>query len=212
MRPRRRKECVYNIVRGRTGEPFSGRVAKFPTHFQEIISRAHGNFEQQYKVLGSSKIIIKYCNIIMHIIIKELPNKYYISNKGLLEECDQEEHVEVNWGRYYFLFGKKILKRLVQCHVFVQSPSGRRPMINMQSTLRTAPDLCTNVTLAVLLGSSGNSYSLYAVRCVYIHMSFTILRRLSGKNLYIYGTAMKAACHFGHGCYRLGSLVLGYDI
>jgi hypothetical protein len=31
----------------------------------------------------------------MHIIVKELPN-YYISNKGLLEECDQEEHVEVN--------------------------------------------------------------------------------------------------------------------
>ena len=33
--------------------------------------------------------------LIMHIIIKELPN-YYISNKGLLEECDQEVHVEVN--------------------------------------------------------------------------------------------------------------------
>ena len=31
----------------------------------------------------------------MHIIIKELPH-YYISNKGLLEEFYQEEHVEVN--------------------------------------------------------------------------------------------------------------------
>jgi hypothetical protein len=33
--------------------------------------------------------------LLMHIIIKELPH-YYISNKGLLEEFYQEEHVEVN--------------------------------------------------------------------------------------------------------------------
>jgi hypothetical protein len=50
----------------------------------------------------------------MHIVIKEISN--YISNNGLLEECDQEEHVEANGGGgcYYFLFGKKIWKHLVQ--------------------------------------------------------------------------------------------------
>jgi hypothetical protein len=32
--------------------------------------------------------------LLMHIIITKLPN-YYISNKDLLEECDQEELVEV---------------------------------------------------------------------------------------------------------------------
>jgi len=83
----------YSPVQGR--RTFSGRVSKFPIHFQEIISRTHGDFEQKNKVLESSKIIIKYCIIIIIIIIiKELPN-YYISNKRLLEECDQEEHVEV---------------------------------------------------------------------------------------------------------------------
>ena len=73
------------------------------------------------------------------------------------------------WGCYYFLFRKKILKRLVHCHLFVQSPSGRRPMINIQSTLRTAPDFCTNVALAVLLGNSGNSYTVCTQSDVYIY-------------------------------------------
>ena len=39
------------------------------------------------------------------------------------------------------------------------SPSHRQagaPTINIQSTLRTAPDLCKNVSLAVLFGSNGN--------------------------------------------------------
>jgi hypothetical protein len=34
------------------------------------------------------------------------------------------------------------------------------PVINIQSTLRTAPDLCKNVSLAVLFGSNGNSYTV----------------------------------------------------
>jgi len=33
-------------------------------------------------------------------------------------------------------------------------------MINIQSTLRTAPDLCKNVSIAVLFGSNNNSYTV----------------------------------------------------
>jgi len=42
-------------------------------------------------------------------------------------------------------------------------------MINIQSTLYTIPDLCKNVSLAVLYGSSGDSHVLYAGRYVYIY-------------------------------------------
>ena len=43
------------------------------------------------------------------------------------------------------------------------SPSHRKasaPMINIQSKLRTAPDLRENVSLPVLCGSNGNSYAV----------------------------------------------------
>ena len=33
------------------GEPFGGRVAKFTVHVEEILLRAHGNFEERNKVL-----------------------------------------------------------------------------------------------------------------------------------------------------------------
>ena len=52
---------------------------------------------------------------------------YYISKKGLLEECDKEENMAVTGGCYCFLFENKIVKCFVQCHVFAQSPPGRRP-------------------------------------------------------------------------------------
>jgi hypothetical protein len=54
-------------------------------------------------------------------------------------------------------------------------------MINIQSTLRNAPDLCKNVSLAVLFCINGNSHAISTQTCVYIHMSFTIHRRWSGK-------------------------------
>jgi len=49
------------------------------------------------------------------------------------------------------------------------SPSHRQagtPVINIQSKLCTAPDLCKNISLTVLLGSAGNSYKL----CMQSHM------------------------------------------
>jgi hypothetical protein len=46
------------------GQHFGGHVPKFPIHFEEIIPRAHENFEEQNKVLESSIIITNYCIII----------------------------------------------------------------------------------------------------------------------------------------------------
>jgi hypothetical protein len=47
------------------------------------------------------------------------------------------------------------------------------PTIHIQPTLRTTPDLCKNVSLAVLFGNSGNSctISAQAYMCIYIHSS-----------------------------------------
>ena len=74
-------------------------MPKFSIKSEEIILRDNGNFEEHNKFLESSIIIINYC---ITIIIKAYYNciihiqyNYYISNKGLLEECDKEENVEV---------------------------------------------------------------------------------------------------------------------
>jgi len=53
--------------------------------FEEILSLANGNFEEQNKVLEPFIIMINYLCI---CIINALYN-YYICNKGLLEECDK---------------------------------------------------------------------------------------------------------------------------
>ena len=45
----------------------------------------------------------------------------------------------------------------------MHSPGRRQagdPKINIQSTLRIAPGLCKDVSLAVLFGSNGNSYTV----------------------------------------------------
>jgi len=46
------------------GKPVCERVPKFFIDREEILSRAHGNFEDREKVLALSIIIINYCVII----------------------------------------------------------------------------------------------------------------------------------------------------
>jgi hypothetical protein len=58
-------------------------------YFEEILSGAHENFEEQNKVLESSIIIINYC------IIINVNYNYFKSNEVLLEECDKNENFEV---------------------------------------------------------------------------------------------------------------------
>ena len=49
------------------------------------------------------------------------------------------------------------------------------PVINIQSILCTAPDLCKNVSLAVLFGSNGNSYTVSTQSDMYVCMHVIII-------------------------------------
>jgi hypothetical protein len=75
-------------------------VPKLSINFEEILSRVHRSFKTQNKVLESSIIIIDYCIIInnayynYNCIINSQYNNY-ISNAGLLKECDKDEKLEV---------------------------------------------------------------------------------------------------------------------
>ena len=73
------------------------------------------------------------------------------------------------WSRHCFLSWKKTVKRFMQCHVFAQSPPDGAPMINIQSTLRKAPDSYTNVSLAVLLCNNANSCPISILSDMYIY-------------------------------------------
>ena len=52
------------------------------------------------------------------------------------------------------------------------SPNHRQdgtPLLNTQSALRTAPDVCTSVSLAVLFGSNSNSYIVFTQSDMWIY-------------------------------------------
>jgi len=53
---------------------FWGHLPKFPTNFEEIIPRAHENFEEQNKVLGSFIIITNYWIITINTIYNNMYN------------------------------------------------------------------------------------------------------------------------------------------
>jgi len=78
-------------------------------------------------------------------------------------------------------------KDFVQCYVLAYSPPvWRGPhVINFQSTLLTAPDLCKNVSHAVLglYGSNGNSntVSIQSDECVYIYIYICNIETLVGQ-------------------------------
>jgi len=55
-------------------------------------------------------------------------------------------------------------------------PQTNDPMINIQLTIHTAPDLCKNVSLTALFGSKGNSYTLFMQldMCMYTYILHNI--------------------------------------
>jgi hypothetical protein len=103
---------------------------------------------------------------------------YYISNKGLHEECDKEETTEVSRAATTPSLKRKLQNVLSN----VTSWSGHRqagdPLTNIQSTLRGATDLCQNVSFTVLFDSNSNSHTLstqsyvYVCMCVYIYILY----------------------------------------
>jgi len=98
-----------------------------------------------------------------------------------------------NWGCYYFMLKKKTVKRFVQCHVFAQSPPGRRSSDKcpVQSTLRTAPDSCKNVSLQCYLVAT--IIHIHSQICVYIRIFFNI-DMLFGQKKWKNGITVNAAC------------------
>jgi hypothetical protein len=77
--------------------------------------------------------------------------------------------VETTGSCYYVIFEKKIVKRLIQCHVYGQSPLGRQQSEKYPIKLRTIPDLCKNDLLPVIFNSNGNSYTTSTQSDVCIH-------------------------------------------
>jgi hypothetical protein len=58
---------THKSAQTRAGDPFFGCVPKLFIKFKEILSLAHGNFEDQNKVLEPSIIIINFCITIIII-------------------------------------------------------------------------------------------------------------------------------------------------
>jgi hypothetical protein len=104
----------------------------------------------------------------MHIII-------IISNKGLLKECNKDENVEVTRAATTSSLKRglwNILSIVTYSPIHCQACI---PVINIQSALHATPDMPKNVSHTVLLGISGNSYtvSLSSVVCICTHIFFT---------------------------------------
>jgi hypothetical protein len=71
---------------------------------------------------------------------------------------------------------KRILHKVLSSATYSPSPrQAGAPTINIQSTLHIAADLCKNVSLAVLIDSNDNSYSVSTQSdvcvCVYTYCS-----------------------------------------
>jgi len=118
----------------------------------------------------SSTIIINYCIIVNAYdnYINNAQYNYNIANKDLFEECDKEENVTVTGAATTSCLKNRLKNLLANVTYSPNHSQDGAPVINFQATLRTAPDLCTNVSLAVIFGSNGNSYiSIYSQ--IYTH-------------------------------------------
>jgi hypothetical protein len=104
----------------------------------------------------------------MHIVINS-QHKYYIYIKDILEECDMEENLERTGAVTASCSKRRMQKVFSDVTYFPSHRQAGAIMINIQSTLRTAPDLCKIVSLAVQFDSIGNSCTIYMQEdiCIY---------------------------------------------
>ena len=88
-----------------------------------------------------------------------------------------------NWDCYYFMFKKKTVKLFFQCHVFAQSPPGRRysDKFPVQSNFRTSPDLCKHVSLQCYLVATVIHINPYKAKYVCTYAYSLIQRCCSDK-------------------------------
>lgn len=102
-----------------------------------MLSSAHGKFEVQNKVMELSMIIINHCVIIIINII----NAHYVA---------------------VIVAATTSCSEIRLCNILsnvTHSTSHRQSGAPMMSGLRTAPDLCKNVSFAVLFRRNGTSYT-----------------------------------------------------
>jgi hypothetical protein len=95
------------------------------------------------------------------------------------------------------------------------------PVTNIQSTFRTAPGLCKNVSLPSLFSSNDYSHTVPTVlgiyMCIYIHIAqYRDAIRAKEKNI---GTKVNSACqenlsvcHLGHACHGFASPSLDWGL
>jgi hypothetical protein len=164
-------------------ELFEGAWPHCPC-FQEILSRAHANTEEQNRVLEPSTIIIIFLI------------------KNLLEECDKEQNVAVTGLLLLLPVQKKnTVKRSAQCHVFAQSPPDRRPNDKYPVNTSHRSDMRQYVSLQRYLVAT--VIHIQSARCQwYTHSSQYYTGRAKEINIW---TAVNAACHFGQTGHRYDS-------
>ena len=84
-------------------------------------------------------------------------------------------------------------------------------VINIQLPLLFFPDWCKNISFAVLFGSNCTSYAastqsgVCVCVCVCVHIIHNMEKLVRQNKLKRIGTALNAACHFGHTCHRFVS-------
>ena len=144
--------------------------------------------------------------------------------KAASKNGDKEENLEVTGGVTTYCLERRLYKVLSN---IAYSPSHHQaggPMINNQSTLRTAPDWCKNVSLqyylVIHIQSLGNQIVCVCVcvyMCVHTHIYIYVyahilhnIERDAGraKETKRNWTAVNTTCHFWHACHRFISPAL----
>lgn len=155
--------------------------------------------------------IINYCIIIInaynnYIFQINSQYNYYIDSKELLKECDKESNLEVTAGCYCFLFTQKTVNPLPNV---TYSPSLRQTgasTINIQSTLRIAPDLCKIVSLQFYLVATVVHIQplVSRIHTLVLHNIETLVFQ---RNKHI-DTAVNSKCHVGNACHSFDTPAL----
>jgi len=166
---------------------------------KKILSRVHGNFEEQYKILESSIIITNYYIIIINVyynyIINAL-NDYRIVNKGLVQKCDREENVAY--------LGLLMPPVCIEGRITFSSMSNIRPFTTRPAVLTRS-----------VFGSIGNSYTVSTQSRMwpYTHSSqyrdsglANEINKKKGKPVNVSCHGNFSACHFGNASPALGVL------
>ena len=124
--------------------------------------------------------IINYCIILINSYYNYIINAEY--NISLIKSSFRNA---IRCGSTCFMFEEKIVECFVQCHVFAWSPSGRRPNDKYPVNTSHPFDVCTDVSLAVLFGSNGNSstVSTRSDLCIYTYFLHSVEKLAGQKKL-----------------------------